>query len=104
METNERGSYAPTSVTEWFEKRSYTHEEFEDVKSLFRRKPLLCISLWAGGMGAAAWIAGMIAPSSPCPEKAATRGGIEARPSLRSTNAAASASTRSSRSSSASTS
>ncbi len=38
MENNERGSYAPTNVTEWFEKRSYTHEEFSDVKKLARRK------------------------------------------------------------------
>ena len=45
-----------------------------------------------------------ITPSSPCPEKAATRCGIDARPPLRSTNASASASTSASRSSSASTS
>ncbi len=38
MENNERGSYAPTNVTEWFEKRSYTHKEFSDVKKLARRK------------------------------------------------------------------
>jgi glucosyl-3-phosphoglycerate synthase len=38
MEINERGSYAPTNVTEWFERRSYDHEEFKDVKSLVRRK------------------------------------------------------------------
>jgi glucosyl-3-phosphoglycerate synthase len=38
METKERGSYAPTNVTEWFEKRSYTHEEFKDVERLVQRK------------------------------------------------------------------
>ena len=38
METNERGTRAPTNVTEWFEKRSYTHEEFEDIERLARRK------------------------------------------------------------------
>jgi glucosyl-3-phosphoglycerate synthase len=38
METNERGNYGPTNVMEWFERRSYTHEEFKDVKRLAQRK------------------------------------------------------------------
>ena len=38
METNERGAFAPSDTREWFERRSYSHEEFKDVKELARRK------------------------------------------------------------------
>ena len=38
METNERGFFAPANVMEWFEKRSYNHEEFSDVRKLARHK------------------------------------------------------------------
>lgn len=37
MQTNERG-FAPASAREWFERRSYSHEEFSNVKELFQRK------------------------------------------------------------------
>src|ERR687896_928488 len=38
METKDRGYFAPANAREWFEKRSYSHEEFSDVKELARRK------------------------------------------------------------------
>src|SRR5918994_1406372 len=62
METNERGLYAPTSVTEWFEKRSYAHQEFEDVKRLARRKreQALTVSLVLPGRNVADTIGGII--------------------------------------------
>ena len=62
METNERGSYAPTNVTEWFEKRSYTHEEFSDVKKLARRKRELglTVSLVLPGRNVADTIGGIV--------------------------------------------
>jgi glucosyl-3-phosphoglycerate synthase len=37
MQTNERG-FAPASAREWFERRSYSHEEFSNVKELVQRK------------------------------------------------------------------
>ncbi|MBA3473853.1 MAG: hypothetical protein H0T57_11610, partial [Rubrobacter sp.] len=62
METNERGLYAPTSVTEWFEKRSYAHQEFEDVRKLARRKREqdLTISLVLPGRNVADTIGGIV--------------------------------------------
>lgn len=62
METNERGTYAPTSVTEWFEKRSYDHEEFEDVKKLARHKRELglTVSLVLPGRNVADTIGGIV--------------------------------------------
>src|ERR687893_279693 len=38
METKDRGYFAPANAREWFEKRSYSHEEFKDVERLARRK------------------------------------------------------------------
>jgi glucosyl-3-phosphoglycerate synthase len=38
MKINERGSFAPSNAREWFERRSYRHEEFKDVKELAHRK------------------------------------------------------------------
>src|SRR5215203_5862794 len=38
METKDRGYFAPANAREWFEKRSYSHEEFKDVEKLARRK------------------------------------------------------------------
>src|SRR4028119_1386953 len=62
METNERDLYAPTNVTEWFEKRSYAHQEFEDVKRLARRKreQALTVSLVLPGRNVADTIGGII--------------------------------------------
>src|ERR687894_284178 len=62
METNERGLYAPTSVTEWFEKRSYAHQEFEDVKRLARRKreQALTVSLVLPSRNVADTIGGIV--------------------------------------------
>ena len=62
METNERDLYAPTSVTEWFEKRSYAHQEFEDVKRLARRKreQALTVSLVLPGRNVADTIGGIV--------------------------------------------
>jgi glucosyl-3-phosphoglycerate synthase len=62
METNERGLYAPTSVAEWLEKRSYAHQEFEDVKKLARRKreQALTISLVLPGRNVADTIGGIV--------------------------------------------
>lgn len=37
MQVNERG-FAPANAREWFEKRSYSHEEFSDVEKLAHRK------------------------------------------------------------------
>src|SRR5215212_4687516 len=38
METKDRGYFAPANPREWFDKRSYSHEEFSDVEKLARRK------------------------------------------------------------------
>jgi len=37
VQVNERG-FAPANAREWFDKRSYSHEEFSDVEELARRK------------------------------------------------------------------
>jgi len=37
VQVNERG-FAPANAREWFDKRSYSHEEFSDVEKLARRK------------------------------------------------------------------
>lgn len=62
MRTNERGSYAPTNVMEWFDRRSYTHEEFRDVKELARRKRELelTVSLVLPGRNVADTIGGIV--------------------------------------------
>jgi hypothetical protein len=38
MKINERDSFAPSNARDWFERRSYGHEEFKDVKELAHRK------------------------------------------------------------------
>src|SRR5919107_1679999 len=81
METNERGLYAPTSVTEWFEKRSYAHQEFEDVKRPARRKreQALTVSLVLPGRNVADTIGGFIEEGTtlnePAPPGDQVRGG-----------------------------
>src|SRR5215210_5520494 len=62
MENKERGSYAPRNVTEWFEKRSYSHEEFKDVKKLALRKHELglTVSLVLPGRNVADTIGGIV--------------------------------------------
>jgi glucosyl-3-phosphoglycerate synthase len=44
MQINERG-FAPATAREWFEKRSYSHEEFSDVEELARRKRELDVTV-----------------------------------------------------------
>jgi hypothetical protein len=44
VQVNERG-FAPANAREWFEKRSYSHEEFSDVEKLARRKRELGLSV-----------------------------------------------------------
>src|SRR5215210_4878714 len=62
MENNERGSYAPITIMEWFEKRSYRREKFEDVKRLARhkREQGLTVSLVLPGRNVADTIGGII--------------------------------------------
>jgi glucosyl-3-phosphoglycerate synthase len=72
METNERGYYVPTNVMEWFERRSYTHEEFRDVKKLARRKRELglTVSLVLPGRNVADTIGGIIHETKTLNEEA----------------------------------
>src|SRR3954447_4203651 len=72
METNERGYYVPTNVMEWFERRSYTHEEFRDVKKLARRKRELglTVSLVLPGRNVADTIGGIIDKTKTLNEEA----------------------------------
>ena len=62
METNGRGLFAPANVTEWFERRSYKHEEFRDVKKLARRKRALglTVSLVLPGRNVADTVGGIV--------------------------------------------
>src|SRR4028118_784876 len=62
METNDRGYSLPTNVTDWFEKRSYSHEEFKDIQKLARRKREtgLTVSLVLPGRNVADTIGGII--------------------------------------------
>ena len=62
METNDRGYSPPTNVTDWFEKRSYSHEEFKDIQKLARRKREtgLTVSLVLPGRNVADTIGGII--------------------------------------------
>src|SRR5919107_2703894 len=62
MENNERGPYAPINIMEWFEKRSYDHEEFKDVKRLARhkREQGLTVSLVLPGRNVADTIGGIV--------------------------------------------
>ena len=52
----------PANVTEWFERRSYRHEEFEDVESLAHRKRELdlTVSLVLPGRNVADTVGGII--------------------------------------------
>jgi len=72
METNERGSYAPQNVTEWFEKRSYNHGDFEDVEKLARRKRArgLTVSLVLPSRNVADTIGGIVDEINALNEKA----------------------------------
>jgi len=62
MENNERGSYAPINIMEWFEKRSYGHEEFKNVERLARhkREQGLTVSLVLPGRNVADTIGGIV--------------------------------------------
>src|SRR5215210_2897930 len=62
MDNYERGSYAPINIMEWFEKRSYGHEKFEDVKRLARhkREQGLTVSLVLPGRNVADTIGGIV--------------------------------------------
>ena len=61
MQTNERG-FAPANAREWFEKRSYSHEEFSDVKELAQRKRELglTVSLVLPGRNVADTVGGIV--------------------------------------------
>ncbi len=61
MQINERG-FAPANTREWFEKRSYGHEEFSDVKELVRRKRQLdlTVSLVLPGRNVADTVGGIV--------------------------------------------
>jgi glucosyl-3-phosphoglycerate synthase len=61
LQTNERG-FAPANTMEWFEKRSYGHEEFRDVKELVRRKRELglTVSLVLPGRNVADTVGGIV--------------------------------------------
>ena len=61
MQVNER-AFAPASVREWFEKRSYRHEEYSDVKELARRKRELglTVSLVLPGRNVADTVGGIV--------------------------------------------
>ncbi len=61
MQTNERG-FIPADTREWFEKRSYGHDEFSDVKKLARRKRELdlTVSLVLPGRNVADTIGGIV--------------------------------------------
>jgi glucosyl-3-phosphoglycerate synthase len=61
MQVNERG-FAPPSVREWFENRSYSHEEFNDLKKLAQRKRELdlTVSLVLPGRNVADTIGGIV--------------------------------------------
>ncbi len=61
MQINDRG-FAPTNTREWFEKRSYGHDEFSDVKKLARRKRELdlTVSLVLPGRNVADTIGGIV--------------------------------------------
>jgi glucosyl-3-phosphoglycerate synthase len=61
MQVNERG-FAPASVREWFERRSYSHEEFSDVQKLVRRKRELglTVSLVLPGRNVADTVGGIV--------------------------------------------
>src|SRR5215210_292175 len=62
METNDRGYLAPANAREWFERRSYSHEEFEDVRKLARRKRELglTVSLVLPGRNVADTVGGIV--------------------------------------------
>ncbi len=61
MQINERG-FAPADAREWFERRSYSHEEFSDVEELAWRKRErgLAVSLVLPGRNVAETIGGIV--------------------------------------------
>jgi glucosyl-3-phosphoglycerate synthase len=61
LQTNDR-DFAPPNTREWFEKRSYGHDEFSDVKKLARRKRELdlTVSLILPGRNVADTIGGIV--------------------------------------------
>ena len=61
MQINERG-FAPANAREWFERRSYSHEQFSDVKELARRKRELdlTVSLVLPGRNVADTVGGIV--------------------------------------------
>ena len=61
MQTNDR-AFAPANTREWFEKRSYAHDEFSDVKKLaWRKRELdLTVSLVLPGRNVADTIGGIV--------------------------------------------
>ena len=63
MKTNEvRGFFAPTNAREWFERRSYSYEEYTDVTELAQRKRELglTVSLVLPGRNVADTIGGIV--------------------------------------------
>jgi glucosyl-3-phosphoglycerate synthase len=63
MKTNEvRGFFTPTNAREWFERRSYSYEEFTDVTELAQRKRELglTVSLVLPGRNVADTIGGIV--------------------------------------------
>jgi glucosyl-3-phosphoglycerate synthase len=57
-----RGFFVPANVREWFERRSYSHEEFGDVKELARRRCELdlTVSLVLPGRNVADTVGGIV--------------------------------------------
>ncbi len=62
MRTNERGSFAPVDAREWFDRRSYSHEEFSDIETLaWRKRQLdLTVSLVLPGRNVADTVGGIV--------------------------------------------
>jgi glucosyl-3-phosphoglycerate synthase len=71
VQVNERG-FAPANAREWFEKRSYSHEEFSDVERLARRKRELglSVSLVLPGRNVAETVGGIVDEVNILNEKA----------------------------------
>src|ERR687893_335292 len=72
METKDRGYFAPANAREWFEKRSYSHEEFKDVEKLVRRKRErgLTVSLVLPSRNVADTIGGIVDETNALSEEA----------------------------------
>ncbi len=71
MQANERG-FAPANAREWFERRSYSHEEFRDVEKLaWRKRELgLTVSLVLPGRNVADTVGGIVDEIKTLNEKA----------------------------------